>query len=162
MPPIDVMGSGIMATIQDPTGATVNLWEAKSHFGAELVNDPSCFVWAELQTRGADKAVEFYQKLFNWELEVDDKPPHYVSCKVKGHLNGGIFDMDKTELPADIPCRWAAYFNIADLDAAMEKTKELGGNVLMPPIVIEPGRFTTITDPQGAVITLMEVADPDD
>ena len=161
-PPFDVMTSGRMAMVKDPTGAMVSLWQAKDHIGAELVNEVNTFCWAELQTRGSDAAGEFYKSVFDWDIEVDDKPPYYLMGKVNGQLNCGIFDMDRVGLPANIPVKWAVYFNVENLDTAMDIVKANGGKVMMDPIVIDPGRFTTIVDPQGAVVTIMELNDPDD
>lgn len=161
-PPCDIMEAGRMAIIKDPTEAMVILWQAKEHIGAGLVNEVNTFCWAELQTRGADKAVEFYKSVFGWDVEVDDKPPFYMTCSVKGHYNCGIFDMDKVNLPANIPSHWAVYFNVENLDNSLELVKDLGGKALIDPVEIDPGRFATISDPQGAVVTLMEINDPDD
>ena len=161
-PPCDVMEAGRMAVMQDPTGAVVSLWQAKEHMGAELVNEVNTLCWNELQTRDAEKAANFYHAVLDWETEVDEKPPYYITCKVKGHMNGGMFDMDKAGLPPEIPVNWAVYFNVEDIDVAIEKVKSTGGAVMMDPIDIEPGRFTTITDPQGAVFTIMQVNDPED
>lgn len=162
MPICDIMDSGRMAMVKDPTDGIVGLWQAKEFFGAGLVNEVNTFCWTELQTRGADKAAEFYQAVFGWELEVDEKPPNYITTSVKGHMNCGMFDMDKAKLPAEIPSSWAVYFNVADLDESLAAVNRLGGKVLMDPIDIEPGRFTTVMDPQGATMALMQVNDPDD
>ena len=161
-PACTVMDAGQMAVLQDPTGAVVSLWQPKEHIGAGVVNEVNTFCWAELQTRGAEQAAQIYQTVFGWDIEIEDKPPNYITCKVKGHYNCGMFDMDKTNLPADIPSQWAVYFNVENLDASLALVTRLGGKALMEPIIIEPGRFTTIMDPQGAVLTLMEVNDPDD
>ena len=50
MPPMDVMEFGRMTSILDPTGAVLNLWEAKAHIGADLIGEPGAFCWAELYT----------------------------------------------------------------------------------------------------------------
>lgn len=160
--PFDVMDSGRMAIVKDPTHAIVGLWQAKGHIGAGLVNEVNTFCWAELQTRGADRAADFYKAVLGWELAVDEKPPNYITASVKGHLNCGIFDMDKINLPAEIPSRWAVYFNVANLDDSLALVNRLGGTTLMEPVDIEPGRFATIKDPQGAVVTLMQVNNPED
>ena len=157
----DVMDSGRMAVVKDPTGAMVNLWQAKTHIGAELVNEVNTYCWAELQTRGVNRAVPFYEAVFGWEMETEGTPPYYVTGKVKGHMNCGMFDMDNANLPAEIPPMWAVYFTVADLDAALNKLEVLGGKALMEPVVIEPGRFTTIMDPHGAVLTIIELENPD-
>ncbi|MBT9312402.1 VOC family protein [Leptothoe kymatousa] len=162
MAPFDVMQAGRMAIIKDPTGAVVSLWQATEHIGAERVNEVNTFCWTELQTRGAERAAEFYKSVFGWELEVDEAPPNYISASVKGHMNCGMFDMAKAPMPDNVPPRWVVYFNVADLDASLAVVNRLGGSVLMDPMDIEPGRFTTILDPQGAVVVLMQVNTPDD
>ena len=162
VPPCEIMEAGRMAVVQDPSGAFVNLWQAKAHIGAGVVNEVNTLCWTELQTWDADKAATFYQSVFDWQTEKDEKPPHYVTCSVNNHLNCGIFDMAQTELPRNIPARWAVYVNVENLDASMEQVKQLGGKVLMDAIAIEPGRFTTIIDPQGAALSIMELIDPDD
>lgn len=161
-PICDILDSGRMAVVMDPTNAVVNLWEPKSHIGAELVNEVNTYCWAELQTRGAHRAVEFYQAVFGWGIEIDEKPPQYVIGLVNGRYNCGIFDMDKVNLPINIPSQWAAYFNVENLDESIEKVRALGGKTMTDPIEIDPGRFATIMDPQGAVLTMMQVNQPDD
>lgn len=162
MPGCDIMESGRMAMVKDPTGAMVGLWQPKEFMGAGLVNEVDTFCWVELQTLGADKAAEFYKSVFGWELEVDERPPNYISASVKGSMNCGMFDMAKAPMPPGIPPRWLVYFNVADLDKSLAVVTRLGGSLLMEPMEIEPGRFSTVLDPQGAAIILMQVNDPDD
>lgn len=157
MPAFDVMNAGRMATVKDPTNAVVSLWQAKESIGAELVSEVSTFCWTELQTRGAERAAEFYQQVFGWEIDIDDKPPNYVRCSVNGTLSCGIFDLDKINLPPQIPSVWAVYFNVANFDAALEKVNALGGKAMIDPVTIDQGKFVTIADPQGAVVTLIEL-----
>ncbi len=45
MQPMDVMDAGRMATIQDPTGAYLSLWQPKNHIGAQIVNTVGAMVW---------------------------------------------------------------------------------------------------------------------
>jgi predicted enzyme related to lactoylglutathione lyase len=161
-PPFEVMEAGRMAVVKDPTDAVVNLWQAKNHIGASVVNEVNTFCWTELQTRDAEKAAQFYQAVFDWEIEVEEKPPYYVTGKVQGHYNCGMFDMDKANLPAHIPSQWSVYFNVADLDASLNLAKELGSTIIVEPIVIDVGRFATIADPQGAILTLIELQVVDD
>ena len=162
MPACDIMESGRMAMVIDPTDGIVGLWQAKDFFGAGLVNEVNTFCWTELQTRGAARAAEFYKAVFGWEIEVEDKPPHYITGSVKGQMNCGIFDMDKANMPAEIPANWMVYFNVADLDKSLAVVNRLDGKALMEPMDIEPGRFTTVTDPQGAVMVLMQLNEPDE
>ena len=162
MEPCEVMDAGRMATVQDPTGAVVVLWQPKTFIGAGIVNERQTLCWNELQTWEAKVAADFYSAIFGWTVEVDEKPPHYTTVKVDGHYNGGIFDMSQTQLPRSIPSNWAVYFNVEDLDGAIAKTQALGGAPLMEPISTDVGRFTTIRDPQGATVTLIQAIAWDD
>src|SRR5262249_7924467 len=66
MPPFDVMEYGRMTVIQDPTGATLALWEARKHIGAVIKQEPSSVVWNELVTKDTAAAAKFYAGLLGW------------------------------------------------------------------------------------------------
>jgi len=72
MPAMDVLDSGRMATIQDPTGATVSLWQPNTHIGAKVVNTVGAMCWNELYIKDAQKAHEFFGALFAWTFETDE------------------------------------------------------------------------------------------
>ena len=65
-PPFDVMDVGRMAILQDPTGAVFQVWQAKKHIGAKILNEPGALCWSELTTRDTKAAESFYTKLFGW------------------------------------------------------------------------------------------------
>ena len=66
-PPFDVMDAGRMAVIQDPTGAFINVWQAKNHKGANVVNEHGSLVFNTLATRDRARAEAFYGAVFNWK-----------------------------------------------------------------------------------------------
>ena len=68
-PPFDVMDYGRMAVLQDPTGAVFQVWQAKTHIGAQILNEPGALCWTELSTRDTKAAEAFYTKLFGWTRE---------------------------------------------------------------------------------------------
>src|SRR5919202_1036741 len=45
----DVLDSGRLAVVQDPTGAVFGAWQPWAFLGARRVNDPGCLSWNELQ-----------------------------------------------------------------------------------------------------------------
>jgi predicted enzyme related to lactoylglutathione lyase len=61
-------------------------------------------------------------------------------------------------MPAEVPPHWAVYFTVEGTDATADKVKELGGQVLMGPMDIEPGRFAVVSDPQGAVFNIITLS----
>jgi predicted enzyme related to lactoylglutathione lyase len=50
---------------------------------------------------------------------------------------------------------WLYYFNVADVDAAAQRARSAGGQVLEGPTDIPNGRVARCTDPQGAVFALI-------
>ena len=84
-PPFDVMDAGRMAVVQDPTGAMFELWQAKEHIGAGLVNEPGAFTWTELITPDIPKAAAFYNAVLGWDAATSgggDMP--YTEFKLGG------------------------------------------------------------------------------
>lgn len=157
--PIDVFDSGRMVAIKDPTGGNVILWEPKNHIGAGLVNTPGSFTWNELATRDVQGAMDFYEKLFGWSFKKMGNVEYYV-IQNNGRINGGIIPMD--EKWGDMPPVWMVYLSVADIDASLEKVKELGGKVDTDIIEAdETGRFAIIFDPAGAPVTLIQTDKPD-
>jgi uncharacterized protein len=153
MQPFDVLDAGRMSVIADPTGAVVNVWQAKNHIGAGLVNDPGTWSWNELISPDVAKAGEFYKKVFGWEpAPVPDGS--YTEFKLNGDsIAGGM----APPMPG-IPPIWGIYFATDDTDATIEKIKSLGGGVINGPMDIPIGRFAVCADPQGAMFNVIKFA----
>ena len=150
MPPIDVMDAGRMTMIQDPTGATFGVWQPGTHIGAALVNIPNALVWNELMTGDAEGAKKFYSSVFGWTYRTDEGG--YVIISQDERAQAGMMQIE--ESMGEMPPNWGPYFLVEDVEAIVDRVKELGGNVLMgPQDIAEVGRFCVIQDPQGAVIS---------
>src|ERR1700736_5924532 len=67
MDPFHVMDAGRMAVFTDPEGATFNVWQAKQHRGARIVNEPGSLNFNGLNTRDPERAQAFYGSVFGWE-----------------------------------------------------------------------------------------------
>ena len=153
-PPFDVMDAGRMAGIQDPQGAHFNVWEPHSNIGAGLVNAPGALSWNELATPDIDASTRFYRDLFDWTIEpVEGMGMPYSTIKTAaGSSNGGI----RPAMPPGAPPFWLVYFGTDDVDAALAKSAELGGNTLVETMDIGVGKLAVSQDPQGAVFALYE------
>jgi hypothetical protein len=160
VPPMNVMDAGRFAVFQDPQGAFFSVWQPKDVAGAELVNEPGCWSWNELNTRDVDGSKAFYSSVFGWDpLTHGEGPGAYTEWQLGGHSVGGMMQMPPM-VPAQVPPHWLVYFSVADTDAAIAKVNELGGKVMVGPMDVEPGRLAVVSDPQGgmfAVITLKDV-----
>ena len=64
------------------------------------------------------------------------------------------------EVPAEMPANWLTYFHLDDVDAGLERVRELGGEVMREPTDSPYGRFAPVRDPQGGVFSLIQSANP--
>ena len=154
--PFDLPGAGRAAFVLDPSGAAVGLWEAREHFGAELVNEPGALCMNQLNSRDPEAALTFFVSLFGWRVEdmgtEDLAYWGFFRDDTMASMNATM-----TLLPPDggAPSHWLAYFAVSDVEASTAKAKELGGGIDLE-AEIEDGRIAVLTDPQGAYFALFE------
>jgi predicted enzyme related to lactoylglutathione lyase len=160
MPPMRVMEAGRMSIVADPGGARLSLWQPGEHIGAGQVNHPNSLCWNELATRDIDAAIRFYSELFGWQIERSASAPNpYYEITNQGRMNGGMLEM--TEEWGDAPPHWMAYISVFDCDETLERVRRIGGQVNTEPVDIPPGRFAVIQDPQGGILTVMKLNEPE-
>jgi predicted enzyme related to lactoylglutathione lyase len=151
--PFDVLESGRMLVIQDPTGAPLCLWEPKAHIGAGLVNAPGALTWNDLMTTDVERAAEFYCEVFGWEVApVEDAPDERLLIRNGERLNGGMAKLP--EGMDEVPPHWLPYFAVDDVDAAVETVKGGEGTLIAGPLDVPNGRFAVCADPQGATFAV--------
>jgi hypothetical protein len=95
-PPSDVMDQGRMAVFQDPSGAFISVWQPKKMSGAQLVGAPNTLGWAELNSRGFEKSIPFYTKVFGWgdkKSEMGEGMPPYTDFQLAGESIAGGTEM---------------------------------------------------------------------
>jgi uncharacterized protein len=156
--PFDVMDVGRMAVVKDPTGAVFCLWQTKSSSGVTAYGIDNAFCWADLMTRDATRASDFYSKLFGWTWDKGEKDDSgYLHIKNGGDFIGGMPPAE--HLPPGAPPHWQLYFQASSCDATVDKAKQLGAKVYFGPISMEGvGRFAVIADPQGAAFSVFQSA----
>jgi predicted enzyme related to lactoylglutathione lyase len=160
LPPFDVMEHGRMAVFKDPTGATLSVWEPKTHFGVELIRASGSACWSELATTDVKKAGAFYSSLFGWSLKESSDGMPYTEFGNNGQMIGGMMPMDGPQFQG-VPPHWTVYFAVDDCDATAEKAKGSGATSCVPPMDIQNvGRFAVIQDPQGAVFSIFTGSQP--
>ena len=113
---------------------------------------PSPLCHFELMSNDVDRCREFYGKLFGWQFD-DQTMPGYTLINAGTEPTGGL--MPK---PADAPnACMSVYFQVDDVDAALEQVQELGGRVVVPHTPIpNVGSFAMIADPEGIVLGLLK------
>lgn len=157
--PFAVMGAGRMAVLQDPTGAFFSVWEPKDMQGADVMYAPNTFAWAELNSRGFEKAAPFYANVFGWgekKSPMGEGQGDYTEFKLNDESIAGGMEMNPM-VPKEVPSYWMVYFAVADVDKAFEKALSSGGREMLAPLDFPGGRFAIVSDPQGAAFGLMKM-----
>jgi len=151
--PFDVMDLGRMAAIQDPTGARVNLWQARSTVGSARANEPGTPIWNELVSPDLPTATRFYADVLGvaWESYPMADEEYYL-LKVGDHMAGGAMP----PMMEGMPPHWNVYFNVVDVDGTIVRAEELGAKVIAPAFdVPDVGRMAVLADPDGGAFCLM-------
>lgn len=155
--PFDVLDAGRVAAIRDPTGAIVSLWQPRSQFGAELVNDVGAPSWNELATTDVERAKSFFGDLLGWEYETGDGG--YVWIRNAGRLNGGM--REQSEAERGVEPNWLPYFTVSDAEESARQAEQLGGRRLGPTASGRSGQVAVIADPQGATFAAFDRSEAD-
>lgn len=159
MAPHDIPGIGRFAVVADPHGAVICLFKPNMPDGPlppePAANAPGTFGWRELMAGNGEEAFAFYAKMFGWQKDtaVDMGPMGvYQLFGQGGPAIGGM--MTK---PADVPMPfWGYYINVEAIDAAAERVKAAGGQVINGPMEVPgPAWIIQCLDPQGAYFALV-------
>jgi hypothetical protein len=148
-----------MAVYQDPSGAFISVWEPKEMQGADVMNQPNTFAWAELSARGFAKAKAFYMDVFGWgekTTPMGEGQPDYTEFKLDDESIAGGMEMNSM-VPEQVPSYWLVYFGVDDVDKAFQKAVDEGGHEMLAPQDFPGGRFAIVSDPQGAAFGLMKM-----
>jgi len=153
--PFDVMDVGRMAVVVDPAGAVFGIWQALTHTGFGVANEPGAVTWNEQLSRDFEGSMAFYRDVFGYEYnDMSSDEFRYASLRVGGTDVGGIGELGP-QFPADVPASWTTYFAVPDADAAVAKLTERGGSVLRAPWDTPFGRLAIVSDNQGAPFAIM-------
>jgi hypothetical protein len=122
---------------------------------------PGTFSWSDLTTPDQDGAKAFYTALFGWEaadIPMGDDGAIYSMMMSGGKRVAAISPQPPQQ--AGGPPIWNSYVTVASADEALDRAKDLGGNVHAPAFdVFEAGRMGVVQDPQGAYFCVWEPKD---
>ena len=157
LPPGDVGPLGRMCIAADPSGGVFGVWQAGTHIGAGLVNEPGGLCWEDLRSTDPAAAHAFYTAVFGYRLDpmpeagedyrLFTRPDEQAPLGGMGGMMGA---------PDGTPSHWAIYFGVADPAAAVGAANANGGSVVVPPFPTQFGRMAALTDPAGALFWLAE------
>jgi predicted enzyme related to lactoylglutathione lyase len=116
--------------------------------------------WIEYSSADQAASKEFYSQLFGWDY--DDQPMTddqgvsmgtYSLAQVQGDKVAGLGPVMAPGQPAS----WGVYLATDDVDAAVEKARQAGGQIQVEPMdVPDQGRMAWVQDPGGASVGLWQ------
>ncbi len=115
-------------------------------------------VWFELTTTDPKGAEAFYASVADWVPRDSGMPGmQYTMVGPADHAVGGVMALTDEMKAAGACPGWTGYVAVDDVDAATAATTRLGGHVIVPPQDIPGvGRFSIVSDPQGAMLSLFK------
>jgi|SRR4051794_196282 len=145
---------GTMAICEDPTGAAFSFWQAGSHVGSQVGEEPGSAAWYELYSSNAKQARDFYMAVLGATADPMPGGMEYYVLKHGAQELAGIMQIDPSW--GDFHSQWITYFAVANTDETVAVVTRLGGKV-MGPIDESPfGRIAALMDPGGAAFKVVE------
>ncbi|KFE71405.1 VOC family protein [Hyalangium minutum] len=155
-PGTDIPTVGRFAILADPQGAIFGVFRPQ-----EPMNDaprkPGYFTWHELNTTDYQGAWKFYSELFGWKhTRSMDMGPEMGAYWMFGYdAQTSLGGMSNVAVQMKVPAHWLYYVSVEDLDAALARVKQLGGQILNGPMEVPGGdRIAQCMDPQGGMFAL--------
>ncbi len=178
--PVEQAGEGGWnATVADPAGVDVRLWQAKRRLGAQITNTPGAWNFSDLHAADPEASQRFYEQVFGWVfadmgfatmIQVPGYGDHLAATVDPGiherqagvGVPPGFADAIGwlNAATEDRPPAWHVTFTVQDRDESVAKAESLGGRVVRR----EDSDWTklaVIADPQGAELTVSQFTPPE-
>jgi uncharacterized protein len=127
---------------------------AGSNGETDMVNSHGRFVWYELMTTDMETAKAFYANVVGWGTR--DAGLAYNLFTVGDAPVAGLINLPEDARRTGATPHWIGYVGVHDVDAAVDRIKQLGGAVHVPPTdVPNISRFSVVADPQMATLALV-------
>ena len=159
--PEDIPNVGRFAIVTDPQGARFTLFKPLDSCDAPppaAGATPGRVGWHELHAAEWEAAFAFYAGLFGWtKADAVDMGPMgtYQLFAAGGEPVGGMMTKGP-EMPAPA---WLYYFNVDDINAAVTRTKDAGGQLLHGPHEVPGGSWIALClDAQGVMFAMVAPA----
>jgi len=153
--PVMAVGEfGSMAVLEDATGAAFCFWQAGSHVGAQVTEEPGSAAWYELYTSNAKQARDFYTAVLGATADTMPGGMEYYVLKHGEQMLAGIMQIEPSW--GDFHPQWVTYFSVADVDETVATVTKLGGKNLGPIDNSPFGRIAALMDPSGAYFKVVE------
>ena len=151
-PPMAVAEMGTMLIALDPGGHPFGAWQAGTHTGVQVYNQPGALTWNEEAVADPDAARAFYGAVFGFSFSEIPESGGYTTFATDGDPLGGLGGAHEGS-----PSGWTTCFAVADADAAAAYATGHGGSVISPPMDMPYGRYAVLADPWGAALSIMQL-----
>ena len=109
-----------------------------------MANEPGSLTWNENMSRDFDANKAFYQAVFGYDYgDLSSDGFRYATLDL-GRPARGRYRRARSQPAAEVQPNWAAYFAVADSDAAVARAGELGGIVVRPAWDTPYGRMAVL------------------
>lgn len=110
----------------------------------------------EIHVDDADRAVKFYQDVFEWKIEKWDGPVDY--WMIAAHEEGQPGIDGAITLRSNMPGNTTNTINVTDVDEYVAKIESSGGKVIAPKMTIPGiGYMAYCQDPDDNVFGIMQM-----
>lgn len=115
------------------------------------------FCWHGAITSDLDRAEGFYAETLGWQVQIAEMGDGEVRMFAAAGVPLAHLARPSAE---GIGSHWESYLRVDDVDASTAAAVQHGGQVLVAPTDIAPGRLSVVTSPGGAPLSLFHEADP--
>jgi len=121
-----------------------------------LTDRRGAFAWYELLTTDAERARDFYERVVGWRTEdASTAALPYAIFRAGSAEVGGLMELPTDARRMGATPRWVGYLAVDDIDARVERLRQLGGSVFVPPTDSNIGRVAIVADPQTATFGMV-------
>jgi len=115
------------------------------------------FAWYELMTTDMAAARSFYGSVLGWNARDAATSKFAYSVFNAGDAPVcGLMELSLEGRKMGATPRWVGYVAVDDLDLAVDRLRQLGGAVYVPPTKTNIGRIAIVADPQKATFALAQ------
>jgi predicted enzyme related to lactoylglutathione lyase len=153
VPPTALDGMGRFAVIADPRGAHISPVEMTTPKRSSASPQPGQAAWNEVLSDDPEGTARFFADVFGWQIQQMDMGPmgkYTIFMRGEEQLGGCMKAKD------GVPPMWLTYWNVTNVDQSVNRAKQLGGRLEMPPFNVPKGRVAVLADPTGAPFALYQ------
>lgn len=111
--------------------------------------------WMDVVSTDLKRSVDFYQKLFSWQLE-EPMGHHGGEYRLFSHDDALVAGAEEIGADKGLP-RWTVFVSTSNMDESIARVDSAGGRVTFNPQPLEQlGEIAMIQDPLGATLGVWE------